>query len=298
MNTKQVEKRALIVSTVINLVMAVAGIMVFLSTQIQALFLDGIFSLIAAVSSVTAVCISRMSIRPTKRFLQGPHFLEPLYALCKSALTLILLVSSIIAVTETAWLYFAEGIGSPMNVGPVLPYAILMGVLCFGLGIFNRAQNARIHHVSTMLAAESRSNFVDGMLSLGVGAATLLLQFADINGPLGFLHYTGDFFITVALVILALPAPVRVLRLAIRELRGMPTDDPEVVEHIRSEIDKHMGSVADCVHWKAIKTGMWLTLCMDYDAAKTGSLARERSELRNSLQRAYHHVDLQVRAGV
>ena len=57
MTQKQIEKRALIITTLVNLIIAAAGTGMWLITGLQMLFLDGFFSLILVISSVTAVLI-------------------------------------------------------------------------------------------------------------------------------------------------------------------------------------------------------------------------------------------------
>jgi predicted Co/Zn/Cd cation transporter (cation efflux family) len=68
MNQKQIEKRALMVSACVNLLMAAAGIGVFLITDIHALMLDGVFSLIGFVSAIAATVISIVSHKKNHSF--------------------------------------------------------------------------------------------------------------------------------------------------------------------------------------------------------------------------------------
>ena len=211
MAQKKIEGRALAVSAFADFIMAASGFFVFYITGIQALCLDGFFSLIAAVSCIAAMVISKVSGKRTKHYPGGMYFLEPLYAIFKSLLTLYLLIASVQSTAATAYVYFTRGIGTPMNTAPVVPYAIAMVALCFSLGFFNHHQNKIINYASTILTAESKSNFVDGILSLGVGIAVIPLHFIPINSNLGFLHYTGDFFITVILVLCSIKEPVEVL---------------------------------------------------------------------------------------
>ena len=84
---KKIEQKALIVCVFFNLIMTGAGLWVFLSTGIQALFLDFFFSFIAALSAVSAIIISKVSKKQTKHYPYGLYFLEPLYAIFKSLFT-------------------------------------------------------------------------------------------------------------------------------------------------------------------------------------------------------------------
>ncbi len=253
---KEIEKNSLIVSSIVNLMMAGAGIWVFVATGIQALFLDGVFSLIGFASAIFACIISKKSKKKTKVYPDGLYFLEPLYAILKSILTLTLLVISVISTAMVAYDYFYHGSGEAMNIGPVLPYTVCMVILCFGLSFFNRRQNKRINNISTILTAESKSNFIDGILSLGVGIAIILLKFIDINGAFGFLHYTGDFFVTTILVIISLKAPIVVLIHSFIELSNGATSDKEVENNINIVVNKHLSSITKIKQCDIFKVGM------------------------------------------
>ena len=77
MDQKKVEKQALVVSAIVNMIMAFAGIVVFFITKMQALFLDGFFSLIAALSTILAIKFSKISKKKSASYPTGMFFLEP-----------------------------------------------------------------------------------------------------------------------------------------------------------------------------------------------------------------------------
>ena len=259
---KQIESKSLVVSCVVDLIMSAAGFGIFWITNIQALFLDGFFSLIAFCSCLAALTISKISNKKTKNYPDGLYFLEPLYAIFKSILTLSLLVFSVIGTAKVAWNYFAHGIGEPLMIEPVIPYALIMVILCFGLGFFNRSQNRKTNNVSTILTAESKGNFVDGILSLGVGLSAFLLMLIDINGSLGFLHYTGDFFITTILVLFSLKEPIDVLIASFRELSGGAVTNQELKGTICRFVEKDLCGIVALQKCEVYKTGMHIKVCI------------------------------------
>ena len=73
---KQIENRALIVTTVVNAIITGAGIWMYFLTDLQMMFLDGFFSLIGLLSALAAVLISKVSKRSTKHYPHGLYFLE------------------------------------------------------------------------------------------------------------------------------------------------------------------------------------------------------------------------------
>lgn len=58
------------------------------------------------------------------------YFLEPLYAIFRSVLIIVLTVLSCTKVSLSAWQYFVHGKGEVINVLPIIPYEILAVILC------------------------------------------------------------------------------------------------------------------------------------------------------------------------
>ena len=262
MTQKQIESKSLVVSCIVDLLMSGAGFAIFFITNIQALFLDGFFSLIAFCSCLTALSISKISNRKTKNYPGGLYFLEPLYAIFKSLLTLFLLVISVIGTAKVAWNYFTHGVGEPLMIEPIIPYAVIMLIMCFGLGFFNRSQNRKTNNASTILTAEAKGNFVDGILSFGVGVSALLLKLIDINSSLGFLHYTGDFFITTILVLFSIKEPVDVLIASFRELSGGAAVNKELKDTVCRFVEKDLKGIIPLQKCEVYKIGMHIKVCI------------------------------------
>lgn len=296
MNQKQIEQKSLVISSVVNLIMAGAGIWVFVDTNIHALFLDGVFSLIGCISNVFAIVVSVASKKRTKTYPEGIYFIEPLYAILKSLLTLTLMVVSVVATARVAYQYFAHEIGEPMNFGPVLPYTIAMVVLCFGLSFYNRHQNKKIGNISTILTAESKSNFIDGVLSMGVGIAIVLLYFIDIDGTLGFLHYTGDFFVTTILSLISLKAPVSVIINSFKELSNGVTSDAEIQRSVKSAMAAHLDGITAEAKYKVYKVGMHIririSLTREINKVSFEKLTHARSKIMDELKTTYNSVEI------
>lgn len=229
MTQKQVERQSLIVSTIGNFIIGLAGLIIYIVTDLNALLLDGVFSLIAFISTLAAVFISINSHRKTATFPNGMYFLEPLYGILKSIATLMLLIITLLETSAAAYAYFSQGKGSLIETNLVLPYTITMVILCFSLGFYNRQKNHQINNLSTIIAAESKGNFIDGLISAGVGISILLLKIIPIESSLGFLHYTADFFITLILVIFSYKEPLAVLTDSFKEFTQSPTRNKQIV---------------------------------------------------------------------
>ena len=237
---KTIERKALIVGIVINILQVLAGMAVFFMTGLKAMFLDFSFTVISVLSGLVAAYLSSRTVRTTERFPNGMFALEPIYAICKAMLTMSLLLFSLVDVTRVAYDYFVLGQGGRIETGPVVIYEILTVAVCLGLYLYYRRENRRIRNSSTMLTAECKSTLVDGSMSFGIGVVAVFLWFLPAGGPLDFLHYTGDFFITVALVLLTIKEPFGVLKDAFVELVGGVHDDDATNAFVESAAQRHL----------------------------------------------------------
>lgn len=298
MQHKQIERKALGVGIAVNILMVAAGVAVFLITGLKAMFLDTAFTFISVVSGLVATYLSSRTVRTTERFPNGMFALEPIYAICKAIFTLSLLVFSFLDVAQVAWDYFVYGVGERATFGPVVIYQIAMIILCFGLVVYYRRQNARIGGSSMMLRAEAQSTMVDGMISAGIGVAAVVLVLLPAGGPLDFLHYTGDFFITTVIVILAVKEPVEVLRDAFVELVGGVHDDDETNTFVEQAAQRHLPANTEYEKTMIFKTGMNYTV--DVYLAGTGEsidvadLVECKRSLERELKHRLHIVDVDL----
>ena len=295
-NHKAIERRALTVGIIVNIAQVAAGMIVFFMTGLKSMFLDFSFTAISVLSGFIAVYLSRRTVRTTERFPNGMFALEPMYAIAKAILTLSLLLYSLIDVSRVAYDWFALRQGEPIATGPVVIYEILAVVTCLGLYLYYRARNRSIRDSSTMLTAESKSTFVDGVMSFGVGAVAVILMILPAGGPLGFLHYTGDFFITVALVIATIKEPFGVLREAFVELVGGVHDDDVTNSHVEAVAQRHLPANTEYEMTLIFKTGMNYTvdvyLAGTGDTIDVADLVECKRSLERELKRRLHIVDV------
>lgn len=297
MNQKAIERQSLLVSTGMNAIIALSGLVVYVITDLNFLLLDSVFSVIAFLSCLAALLISKHSHRQTDRFPLGLTFLEPLYGLLKSIATLMLLIITLLETGAEAYAYFFHGEGYPMETGPVLPYTLTMVVLCLGLAAYNKRQNQKIGGLSTMIEAESRSNLVDGLISAGIAGAILFLYVIDLDGKLSFLHYTGDFFITAILVAVSIKEPWTTLTSSFGELVRSTTQDQAIRQQVLAVFDRNLPAHKEELDILIFKQGMHLFVKAHISSAESPEfielLAEQKAELLRELRQEFDFIQLE-----
>ncbi|MFT8916401.1 MAG: cation transporter [Oenococcus sp.] len=296
MTAKKIEQKSLLVGIFVNLLMSCAGILVYHTTHIEALFVDAYFSVITFFSAIVSLIVSKLSGHCNKMFPDGFFVLEPLYSLFQSVLTVVLLSTSLVTVGFKAYAYFMRGEGSVLDVGPILPYEMVMILLSWSLSYFYKKQNQKIHHLSTMLFAETQGTFVDGMMSLGIGVAALILLFIQPNSALGFLRYTGDFFITLLLVLLTIKMPLQVIKSAFGEISGKLLLNPEIHRWIDVCLKKHPLEGIKIKKYFVYKVGMSIKIDVFLDTGKSfidsSQLSRTKAAILKELSKKLEFVHL------
>jgi predicted Co/Zn/Cd cation transporter (cation efflux family) len=206
--SRNVESRALLVGTVINGAMGVAGLVVYLITDIQALLLDAAFTIIAVISGLVSIAISSTSSTRSQRYPYGRFALESLYMLAKSVLIIALMALTLWKVSVKAYDYWRYGTGEAMNIGPVIFYEIIMVTCGFMLYAYLQRRNHVLHDTSSLLDVEATNTRIDALMSGGIGVAALVVSQIPMDSPFAFLLYTGDFFITLVLTIFTVKDPL------------------------------------------------------------------------------------------
>ncbi|MBS9784118.1 cation transporter [Candidatus Gracilibacteria bacterium] len=215
MTTKKdqnIETKALIIGFFINLIMGLAGWYMYLQTNIDALFLDGNFSLISALGCVVAILISKFSDKKTQRFPDGMYFLEPLYGTLKSLLSFTLIVIAGFSAIVKLYNFFFLDQGEMLQMGGILYYSLAMTFLCFLMSWNFSFLNKKIENRSTMLTAESKASFVDGIISLVLGVVILFVTLLPKQGNTLFVYYIGDAVITLVMIAFIIKTPWEMLK--------------------------------------------------------------------------------------
>lgn len=296
MEQKRMEQKTLIIGILINSIMTIAGWWVYQATKIEALFLDANFSLISTLSCMVAILISKNSKKTSETFPHGHYLFEPLYAILKSLFTFGLLISATMSSLSKALHYFQNGVGERILVGPVIPYELVMVILCFSMAFYTKSQNKSINNASTMLNAEGKSNFVDGIFSAGIGISAFLISFISENSPFSFLLYTGDTIITILLVLFSLKKPFQLLKESLIELSYGVLTDESMTNPITMVIKKYIPTqttLKKCLIRK-IGTSFRVSFYLSYQAESicVKELFVKKARIEKELSKSYSNLQV------
>ena len=172
-----------------------------------------------------------------------------------------------------------------MNTAPVPAYSVAMTVLCIGLSVFNRKQYKETNSTSTMLHAEYQANLIDGLQSASIGVAILILWSIPVDSILGFLHYTGDFFILIVLFVTSIKNPVVLLVESFHEQTGGITQDKDICEAVK--LSTGLSTSAFTVQ----KTGMKIKVSIPKSVIMQTDLAAKEDMLQ-TLQQYYEYAEI------
>ena len=294
-----VERDALRLGAVGNLVMALAAWLTYYASNSEAILLDGNYSFIVFVGMLVALAIARVRSRRTATFPLGHYFYESLYGFIKGLMMIgVIIMAVVTSVVRIVFYVVGSTHNIPMlNPDPILYYALGMTIICLALSLFYRSRNARIGNQSIILATDTRAAFVDGMLSLGIAVGVFFLRSADPAGSVGFVPYLADSIITLVLATMLISKPVEIVRDAVVELAGGTVQNQEDRQRIQAAV---LDSVCSpFVHDSSYisKTGsrylVVSTVAVEDESAGSvpvGEMELMRRRLREQLEPIYPHL--------
>jgi cation diffusion facilitator family transporter len=215
-----VERRALVIGAVGNLIMAGIAWITYWFSNSEAILLDGNYSFIVFLGMGVALAVARVKSRRTETFPLGQFFYEALYSFMKGLMILgVILMAVVTSIVRIIFYVGGNTESIPMlNPDPILYYAVSVAFLCFVLSGFYRLSNAKIGGQSSLLKTDGKASFVDGMLSLGIAVGVLALRNTDPSGSAGFVPFLADSIITLVIAAMLINKPVEIIRESIIEL--------------------------------------------------------------------------------
>lgn len=219
-----------------------------LLTRSDAILFDGIYSLIAFCVALLTLKVSRLAERPDdERFHFGYTSMEPVLNLFKALFILVACTWACIEAIKRLMLG-----GNPAEYGLATLYgaAATIGCLLVAWLMARAGRQTR----SDLVAVESRTWLVDGLLSAAVFAGFFCAWLLDGSA---WAHYAPvvDPLLLIAIVIVALPVPLGILRDSMREILWMAPPEP-LVNDIEEQLLATLADVSyDMVEVRVTKRG-------------------------------------------
>ena len=286
------EARALRLTMLGTLGMALLGLGFALITKSEAILLDGFFSLIGFAIALITQKVFRLVTRPgDEHFPFGYAMFEPILNLSKGLL--IALVSLFALVSAISALLTG---GRPIGAGVAIVYATIAAVGCFILAWRTRVLAKRAR--SPLVAVDAHNWIIDGLISAGVALAFLLIQLTQGTPVAAFAPY-ADPVIVIVLVVATIMVPLQIIRDAWRQVVGYrPT--PDKLQGVNRSVAQTFAPWPS-VTWqvRAIEIGRFLYVqvyAIDPEEC-CGTLSTQdqlRYQIYTALREQFKHLELNV----
>jgi cation diffusion facilitator family transporter len=273
------EQRALTLSVLGALMMAVAGFGFAFLTHSVAILLDGAFSLIGFATGLLSMRIARLVRQPDdEKFQFGYSSFEPLLNLIKGIIiALVGLYAAFDAVRA-----ILNG-GRPIVMGYALVYAVIVASAGFAVSAMLRSTSRRIY--SPLVEVDAKNWFMDGLLTVAVFIA-FLIAYALRETSYNWMMDYADPAVVLLLVILSASLPYSIIRTSFKELllAAPPLDIQEEAKRI---LDPELAAIAKEDYMvRMVKVGRFLHINIYILLAKEHSLndVRHQDEIRERIR--------------
>ena len=293
MSNRQLEQLALQLSTWGALGMAVLGITFGLLTPSEAIMLDGFFNLISFVMAGVSLWVSWLLRQPDSEYFQfGYASFEPLVNLIKGLLVAILSLYALFSALDA----LLHG-GRSLDAGVAIKYAAIAASGCLVIALIQTAIAKKTG--SPMVKVDSKNWFVNGVISLSVGIAFLIVAFIKGTPWSGFVPYADPIIVT-ALTVITSPIPILIVIESLKQLLlGAPKSS------IRRRIEELFEAAAEdfpCEqHWlritqvgRSLYLHIYWLLPEAFELTSAKQLDRIRQKITAVLQQEYADLNIDI----
>ena len=287
------EQKALWISSLGALALAILGIGFAIFSGSQAILLDGVFSALGFFMALMTLFVSRLVHRPDDEVFQfGYAHFAPLMNVLKSAVMAVLCGFALFSAISTL-----RAGGQPLAVGSAVLYALIATLIGSGLFVYLRKVAASTG--SVLVSLDAKSAQMDMVLSAAV-LASFALGWLSIGSPMErYLDYL-DPLVVAGLCLVVLPVPLKVLWENGREVLLL-APAPDLQAAVKERISGVLGDfpVAD-YRIRMLKLGnvMAVTLHLrpsdDYRIESVADLDHVRAVIKDALDSLDYEIGLDV----
>jgi cation diffusion facilitator family transporter len=221
----RIEQRTLLLSVLGVLAIALGSVVWGLLIDSELVILNGVFSLISAVSGGLSLFAARLVALPEdRRFPFGYAHIEPLVNTVNGVFVLLMCVYG--------FLNGIEGVrngGNPTDARGVIGFALLTALCCAGFGLWEWRLARRVG--SQLMLNDAKEWLMDAAFSLVTFAGFAVLPLLAEPQRGWWALYADPAMVTV-LSLLLLPVPIGMLRQSLPEVLQMAASDDALVRRV------------------------------------------------------------------
>ncbi|MCU0964736.1 MAG: cation diffusion facilitator family transporter [Burkholderiaceae bacterium] len=221
----RIEQRMLLLSVLGVLAVALGSVLWGLAIDSETVILNGVFSLISAVSGGLSLFAARLVALPEdRRFPFGYAHIEPLVNTVNGVFVLLMCVWGFVSGIEGV----RHG-GHPTDAEGVIGFALVTAALCAGFGLWQWRLARRVG--SMLMLNDAKEWLMDAGFSLVTLAGFAVLPLLAEPQRSLWAQYADPAMVAV-LSLLLLPVPIGMLRQSLPELLQMAADDDGLVARV------------------------------------------------------------------
>ena len=211
MNNHQLEQLALQLSTRGALGLALLGITFGLIAPSEAIMLDGFFNLIGFVMAGISLWVAWLVKQPDNEYFQfGYASFEPLINLIKALLIALLSLIALFSAIDA----LLHG-GRLLDAGIAIKYAAIAAACGLAIALIQTAIAKKTG--LPMVRVDAKNWFVNGLISLSIGVAFILVGLIEGSQWSRFIPYADPTIVTIIIIITS-PIPIQIILDNIRQL--------------------------------------------------------------------------------
>jgi cation diffusion facilitator family transporter len=287
------ERRALRVSVVGSLFLAVIGFGFAMQTHSDAILLDAVVSLIGLGVSILTLFMARLVELPSdETFPFGYAHFEPILNVFKSLIMVTICVFALVASIGS----ILHG-GKTVAAGVAVIYALISTFCSVVVGLYMHHSSRQT--ASTLIAVDAKAWLLDGVISAAVLLTFMSMYLLEESRWAHYLPYMDSGLVAI-LVICALPVPLKILKDNMREVLSMAPPSA-LQERIRQQVLQALeGQEYEGIHLRTMKQGrqitvfVHITLGRDFVLGSIVTLDRIRTRIAKKLQGYDSNIGIQA----
>ncbi|WP_221074938.1 cation transporter [Agarivorans aestuarii] len=271
------ERKTLVVSAIIALLLAIWGIAMGVYTESGAIMLDGVFNLLSSIMAFTGIRIAYLTSQNyNERFPMGYFAFEPLMVMVKGVSILVLVAFALSANLQT----MLAG-GREPQIGMMLVYVVPAVAGCLLAWYVCLRSNQK--QASNLLQAEQQGWLINSVISGAIGVALIIVLLIQ-DSSIGWIARYVDQILVIVFSLIFLKDPYLLVKNGFKELLLSAPDDAHTkpfIAALNSQSLINGFSLADAM---VMKTGrrFWITLELECQQSQLAlsDMVQQRQQLR------------------